>query len=89
MTTNTGAHYLSLLLIAAFLICLAGAAWWISDMLNHWPGPEWTPVTIHAVTTPDYSPAPALQFPPVCFEDMPCWNCETMGNLTCGLEIEQ
>ncbi len=20
----------------------------------------------------------------VCHEDMPCWNCETMGNLVCG-----
>ena len=66
MTTNTGAHYLSLLLIAAFLLCLAGAAWYISDLINHWPGP--------AVT---------------CYEDMPCWDCTTMGNLTCGLEIKQ
>lgn len=22
--------------------------------------------------------------PEVCHEDMPCWDCETMGNLTCG-----
>lgn len=21
----------------------------------------------------------------VCAEDMPCWNCETMGNRICGL----
>lgn len=20
----------------------------------------------------------------VCFEDMPCWNCKTMGNKICG-----
>ncbi len=20
----------------------------------------------------------------VCYEDMPCWNCATMGNLRCG-----
>lgn len=20
----------------------------------------------------------------VCFEDMPCWDCETMGNFICG-----
>ncbi len=20
----------------------------------------------------------------VCYEDMPCWNCATMGNLQCG-----
>lgn len=19
-----------------------------------------------------------------CYEDMPCWNCDTMGNLVCG-----
>ena len=23
-----------------------------------------------------------------CEEDMPCWNCETMGNLICGKETD-
>lgn len=28
--------------------------------------------------------APAVPVAPVCEEDMPCWDCATMGNLICG-----
>jgi hypothetical protein len=24
-----------------------------------------------------------------CTEDMPCWDCDTMGNLHCGLEQDE
>jgi hypothetical protein len=24
----------------------------------------------------------------VCMEDMPCWDCDTMGNMVCGPEQE-
>lgn len=24
--------------------------------------------------------------PPPCYEDEPCWDCETMGNLICGTD---
>ncbi len=37
-------------------------------------------------TQPALNTAPALPATPapVCQEDMPCWDCTTMGNLICG-----
>ena len=26
---------------------------------------------------------------PVCFEDMPCWDCTTMGNQLCGEDVSK
>jgi len=44
--------------------------------------PAWSADCVPEVSTPDsYTlPAPEVR----CEEDMPCWDCETMGNLICG-----
>ena len=57
----TGAHYLSLALIAAFMLVIIAAAFYAAQVAASWQIPG-----------------------TVCYEDMPCWNCETMGNLECG-----
>lgn len=33
---------------------------------------------------PDFVPEDITSDLSVCEEDMPCWDCETMGNLICG-----
>ena len=38
-------------------------------------------LTFSAIT--DYG-NPGPQHPQRCEEDMPCWNCNTMGNKICG-----
>lgn len=40
----------------------------------------------------DVAPAPVVSVAPVvmepsCYEDQPCWNCRTMGNMRCGVFI--
>lgn len=40
-----------------------------------------TPVAVATTTAPH---APELTASPVCEEDMPCWDCATMGNRMCG-----
>ena len=35
----------------------------------------------HHNGTPHVTPSPTST---ACVEDMPCWNCNTMGNYTCG-----
>lgn len=38
------------------------------------------PVVPATIAAPAKAPVQA----PICHEDMPCWDCETMGNLICG-----
>jgi hypothetical protein len=38
-----------------------------------------------AITFPE--PAGPTDRAEQCQEDDPCWNCETMGNLLCGLPV--
>ena len=45
--------------------------------------PVVTVTSSEAPTTADDCP-PGVIDPPVCHEDMPCWDCETMGNKQCG-----
>ena len=35
------------------------------------------------------APTQAPLTAPICYEDMPCWDCSTMGNLICGNEAPQ
>lgn len=48
--------------------------------------PAVLPAPARVYVAPAPAPAPVVVAPaPVqCFEDMPCWDCKTMGNLTCG-----
>jgi len=45
-------------------------------------------ITVSEDEADQYLPAddPACEDtpPPICTEDMPCWDCETMGNKECG-----
>ena len=38
--------------------------------------------TLMAACGPDPVPEPETR--PSCYEDEPCWDCETMGNMVCG-----
>lgn len=50
------------------------------------PAPAPVPVVLDTqhVDRPAPVTAPAPAPAPVCVEDMPCWNCATMGNHLCG-----
>lgn len=49
----------------------------MSFMMHKVGAEEVPPGTITTVNVPE----------PGCHEEDPCWDCETMGNLTCGVEI--
>lgn len=55
------------------------------------PAPVSAPVqpaqTVAPVPTP--TPTAAQTTAPACEEDMPCWDCETMGNKVCGPTAEE
>lgn len=38
-----------------------------------------------SMTIPQFHHRPA----PVCYEDMSCWDCSTMGNRKCGPRAQQ
>jgi hypothetical protein len=55
------------------------------------PEPAAEPQPLEATVTPSApivdlptASEPAVDQPPTCEEDMPCWNCATMGNGVCG-----
>jgi hypothetical protein len=41
-------------------------------------------VSLQTKVKGDCVPPVTTTTPPVCYEDEPCWNCETMGNRICG-----
>ena len=46
--------------------------------------PENTTPSVSHVNAIPVDATPIYSTPPVCTEDMDCWDCETMGNMICG-----
>jgi len=43
-----------------------------------------TTIAIVGLMILDRNDRPAPTYQPLCTEDMPCWDCHTMGNMVCG-----
>ena len=68
--TTRNAWITVVILTLALLVML-----FVAGMVSEWLAP-----TVHVTEIGDaWSQAP-------CQEDMPCWDCETMGNRICGVE---
>lgn len=50
--------------------------------------PVGTPVMVPPVTEPPVVEAAPSVMEPSCYEDQPCWDCRTMGNMRCGVLIQ-
>ena len=47
-----------------------------------------TPVPVHSPASVELTDPTLPATTPVCEEDMPCWDCSTMGNKVCSLDAD-